>query len=206
MAVKNTTTQNDLLPNLLGSKLRAKVLGWLFTHTDERYFVRQLTSLLKEDSTNTSRELASLEKMGILVLTTSGKQKYYQANTRSPIFNELHGLMLKTSGVADVLRSALRPSAEKIKSAFIFGSIANRTETRASDIDVMIIGDADYDEVSACLNQAQDKLSREINSVVYPVSEFQQKVRANQHFMKSVLEDEKIYLIGDDNELARLVK
>jgi uncharacterized protein len=197
--------QNNLLPNLLGSKLRAKVLGWLFTHTDERYFVRQLTGLLKEDSTNISRELARLEKTGILVLTTSGRQKYYQANLKSPIYNELHGLIVKTAGVTHILRSYLLPVSEKIKLAFIFGSIASRTETRASAIDVMIIGDIDYDEAASCLNPAQDELGREINSVVYPVLEFQQKIKDNHHFLKSVLDGEKIYLIGDDIEFTRLV-
>jgi uncharacterized protein len=197
--------RNDVLPNLFGSKLRAKVLGWLFTHTDERYFVRQLTSLLKEDSTNISRELARLEKMGILELTTSGRQKYYQANLKSPIYNELHGLMVKTTGVSDIIRSYLVPVSQKIKLAFIFGSIAGRTETRASDVDVMIIGDIDYDEAASCLNLAQDKIGREINSVVYPILEFQQKIKNNQHFLKSVLAGEKIYLIGDESELTRLV-
>ena len=86
------------------------MLGWLFTHPDERYFVRQLTVLLGEDSTNVSRELARLEKTGILILTTEGKQKYYKVNAQNPIFNELHGLIRKTVGVADVLRLALAPA------------------------------------------------------------------------------------------------
>ena len=206
MAVNITTTENDLLATLLGSMLRAKVLGWLFTHTDEGYYGRQLAKLLNQDSTNISRELARLEKASILVLTISGKQKYYQANMKSPIFNELHGLMLKTAGVADVLRSALKPHADSIKLAFIFGSIARSKESRVSDIDVMIIGDADYDAVGSSLNRTQGKLGREINSVIYPVSEFRQKVSSDHHFLKSVLEDEKIYLVGDDSELARLVE
>src|SRR4030066_110319 len=87
-----------MLETLLGSKLRAKVLGWLFSHPDERYFVRQLTALVKEDSTNVSRELARLEKTGILVSTTEGRQKYYQANRQSPLFSELKNLAQKISG------------------------------------------------------------------------------------------------------------
>ncbi|MDP2730424.1 MAG: winged helix-turn-helix domain-containing protein [Dehalococcoidales bacterium] len=86
---------NPMLETLLGSKLRAKALGWLFTHPDERYYVRQLTGLVEEDSTNVSRELARLEKTGILISTKEGKQKYYQANRKSPVYNELHGLMTR---------------------------------------------------------------------------------------------------------------
>ncbi len=195
-----------MLETILGSKLRSKVLGWLFTHPDERYFVRQLTGLLREDSTNVSRELIRLEKTGVLVSTKEGKQKYYQANRKSPIYDELHGLIVKTTGVADVLRSALAPSAGRIKVAFIFGSIASGTEQRTSDIDMMAIGEATFDEVVSSISQAEETIQREINSVVYPVAEFRQKIQGNHHFLKTVLDSEKIFLIGDEGELARLVK
>lgn len=195
-----------MLATILGSKLRAKVLGWLFTHPDERYFVRQLTTLLGEDSTNVSRELARLEKTGVLILTTEGKQKYYQANKGSPVFNELHGLIVKTAGVADVLRMALAPAMERIKVAFIFGSIASRTEERTSDIDMMVIGETTFSEIVSLISPAQRTLGREINPVVYPASEFKQKIQENHHFLKTVLESDKIFLIGDEHELARLAE
>ena len=196
---------NGILGTLLGSKLRAKVLGWLFTHPDERYFVRQLTALVVEDSTNVSRELARLEKTGMLVSTTEGKQKYYQANQKSPLFNELHGLIVKTVGVADVLRSALAPSIGQIKVAFIFGSIASGDERRTSDIDVMIIGRISFEGVVSLLSSAEEKLGREVNPVVYPIAEFKKKVKEDHHFVKTVLEGNKIFLIGDESELAKLV-
>ncbi len=182
------------------------MLGWLFTHPDERYFVRQLTTLLGEDSTNVSRELARLEKTGVLILTTEGKQKYYQANKGSPVFNELHGLIVKTAGVADVLRMALAPAMERIKVAFIFGSIASRTEERTSDIDMMVIGETTFSEIVSLISPAQRTLGREINPVVYPASEFKQKIQENHHFLKTVLESDKIFLIGDEHELARLAE
>ena len=193
-----------MLETILGSKLRAKVLGWLFTHPDERYFVRQLTALLGEDSTNVSRELARLEKTGVLILTTEGKQKYYQANRESPVFNELHGLIVKTAGVADVLRTALTPAIGRINVAFIFGSIARSADDRKSDIDVMVVGAISFGDIVNLLSTAEEKLRREVNAVVYPISEFKQKVRDDHHFVKTVLEGEKIFLIGDEGELRRL--
>jgi predicted nucleotidyltransferase len=196
---------NGVLDTLLGSKLRAKVLGWLFTHSDERYFVRQLTALVEEDSTNVSRELARLERNGILISTVEGKQKYYQANRQSPLFNELHGIIVKTVGVADVLRSALAPSIGKIKVAFIFGSIAGGDERRRSDIDVMIVGRISSEDVVSLLSGAEEKLGREVNPVVYPITEFKQKAREDHHFVKTVLEGEKIFLIGDEHELGKLI-
>ena len=180
------------------------MLGWLFTHPDERYFVRQLTALLGEDSTNVSRELARLEKTGVLILTTEGKQKYYQANRESPVFNELHGLIVKTAGVADVLRTALTPAIGRINVAFIFGSIARSADDRKSDIDVMVVGAISFGDIVNLLSTAEEKLRREVNAVVYPISEFKQKVKEDHYFVKTVLEGEKIFLIGDEDELRRL--
>lgn len=193
-----------MIEAIFGSKLRTKILGWLYTHTDQRYFVRQLTNLIKEDSTNVSRELIRLEKAGIVVSTTEGRQKYYQANSKSPIFNELKSIVRKTFGVADVIREALAPVSGGIKAAFIFGSVARSSDDRKSDIDVMIIGDVTFDEVVAALSPAENTLGREINSVVYPVAEFSKKVNKDHYFVKNVLGKEKIFLIGDEDELARL--
>jgi hypothetical protein len=109
-----------MLAKLFGSRLRGKLIGWMFTHTDERFYVRQLQSLLQEDATNLSRELSRLATLGLLTRTAEGKQKYYQANAESPVFSELHGLAIKTVGVADVLRSALEAISGRIRVAFIY--------------------------------------------------------------------------------------
>src|SRR3972149_3960894 len=194
-----------MLETLLGSRLRAKVLGWLFSHPDERYFVRQLTALVKEDSTNVSRELARLEKTGILVTTTEGKQKYYQANRQSPIFNELHGLILKTVGVADIIKKALEPRMADIKLAFIFGSVAKRAENRFSDIDLLVVGDITFGEVVDLISTAEGALNRELNPVVYKLAEFNKRVSENHYFIRDILSGDKIFVVGDENELKSLV-
>ncbi|HEY4712125.1 MAG TPA: nucleotidyltransferase domain-containing protein [Dehalococcoidia bacterium] len=194
-----------MLETLLGSRLRAKVLGWLFSHPDERYFVRQLTALVKEDSTNVSRELARLEKTGILVTTTEGKQKYYQANRQSPIFNELHGLILKTVGVADIIKKALEPRMADIKLAFIFGSVAKRAENRFSDIDLLVVGDITFGEVVDLISTAEGALNRELNPVVYTLAEFNKRLSENHYFIRDILSGDKIFVVGDENELKSLV-
>jgi predicted nucleotidyltransferase len=195
-----------MLETLFGSKLRTKVIGWLFSHPDERYFVRQLTKIIDEDSTNVSRELARLEKAGILISTIEGKQKYFKANMDSPIYQELHSLVLKTAGIADVLRTALNPITDKVTVAFIFGSIASAGENKKSDIDLMIIGDTTFADITSLLTHARQQLSREINTVIYPVAEFRKKAQQNRHFISNILEGEKIYLKGNERELDRLVE
>jgi len=195
-----------MLETLLGSKLRVKVLGWLFSHPDERYFVRQLTNLLGEDSTNVSRELIRLENIGILVSQKEGKQKYYQANRKNPLFKELRSIMIKTVGIADVIRSALSQEADRISAAFIFGSIADGTDKKTSDIDVMVVGPISFEETVTLLSSAEEKLGQEINPVVYSVSEFRKRVKEGDHFINNLLESEKIFLIGDKDGFGRLVE
>jgi len=195
-----------MLDTLFGSKLRAKVLGWLFLHPDERYFVRQLKSLLDDDSTNISRELARLKKMGILTCQTEGRQKYYQVNSQCPVFSELEGLVRKTTGLVDVLRDACKPLSKKIKIAFIYGSMAKGSIDSQSDVDLMVIGSCTFGEVVNAMSRAQRKLGREINPTVYPLKEFRQKVLAEHHFINTVLKEPKIFLIGDENDLRSLAK
>jgi len=193
-----------MLAELLGSKLRAKILGWLFSYPDERYFGRQLAELLKEDSTNTSRELARLAKMGILNCQAEGRQKYYQPDKACPVFAELRGFVLKTFGLADILRYALKPLAKKIKAAFIYGSFAADSAKVNSDVDLMVVGSCTFDEVVDAVGKTQDKLGREVNPSVYPTDEFKKKIAAGHHFLKTVMEKPKIFLIGNEHELERL--
>jgi predicted nucleotidyltransferase len=194
-----------MLAKLLGSKLRAKVLSWLFLHPDQRFFGRQLEELLHEDSTNISRELARLAKLGILAFQVEGRQKYYRANRESPIFSELQGLVIKTAGLVDVLREALEPLSKKIRVAFVHGSFAKGTVKPDSDVDLIVIGSCRFGEVVDAINEAQDKLGREVNPTVYPLSEWREKLASGNHFVCSVSSArDKIFIMGNKDDLAGL--
>ena len=191
---------------LLGSKLRARILGWLFTHPDERYFGRQLESLLGEDSTNISRELARLAAMGVLTCQAEGRQKYYQANAACPVFSELRGLAAKTFGLAEALQECLRPLRRKVAAAFVYGSHAGGKAHAASDVDLMVIGKATFGEVVAALEPAQDRLGREVNPTVYPEAELRAKLAKKHHFLRAVMDGPKIFLVGDERVLKGLAE
>ncbi len=152
------------------------------------------------------RELIELTEVGILRRTVSGRQVYYEANRDSPIFHELHGLVVKTAGVADVLRDALFSLGDRVAVAFIYGSVARGDERRDSDVDVLIVGEASFAESVAALSVAEERLAREINPTVYPASEFGEKARTRQHFIERVLAGPKTFLVGSDRELARLAQ
>jgi predicted nucleotidyltransferase len=193
-----------MLERLFGSRLRAKALGWLLTHPRERYYVRQLNTILGEDSTNLSRELARLYSMGLLVCAEEGRQKYYQVNQNSPVFEELRGLAVKTFAVGDVIRKALGLLTKHIGVAFIYGSFAEGREGPESDIDLAIVGSANLAELSKVLGSAEEELGREINATTYSSEEFRAKAQEGHHFVNSILAGEKVFLIGDKDELGGL--
>lgn len=194
-----------MLEKLFGSRLRARVIGWLFTHPDERFFVRQLTKLLDEDSTNLSRELAKLEELGFLTSRLEGRQKYYQANAKSPMFEELKGLAVKTTGLADHLRKALKPLRNQIQIAFIHGSFARGEATAESDVDLILAGSLSSRDAAACLVRTGTKLGREMNYTVYDPKEFKKKAKEKQHFITEVLKAPKIFLIGSEDALKEII-
>lgn len=133
--------------------------------------------------------------MGILTRRPSGRQVYYQANPDCPIFQELRTLIVKTAGVAEVLREALLPLADHIQTAFLYGSFAAERQGPRSDVDVMAIGDVPLSKVVEALAPAQERLGREINPTIYPVTEFRAKAVARHAFVAAVIRGPKIFLI-----------
>ena len=152
------------------------------------------------------RELKQLTEAGLLRRTVRGNQVYFQASDDCPIFEEMKSILAKTAGVADILRIALAPIADRICVAFVFGSVARSQQRAESDIDLLMIGGAAFGEVVATLANAQTQLCREVNPTVYPPNEFSAKIHAGHHFVKSILKREKIFVVGDNRELKRLAE
>jgi predicted nucleotidyltransferase len=198
----DTTSPNDSLSAALFGKTRRAVLSLLYSHADEAFYLRQLARAAGVGLGAVQREVKRLSEAGILQRTGRGQLVYYQANPQRPLFAELRSLVVKTSGVGDVLRSALTPLSSRVRVAFIYGSVARGAERRDSDVDVMVVGDVTFGEVVSALRPAQETLGREINPTVYPPGEFRSKLRANHHFLKSVVRGTRLFLIGDECELA----
>lgn len=190
------------IERIFGSRIRAKVLAWFYLHHTESFFVRQLATILKEDSTNLSRELSNLEKGGILSSTRQGSLKFFRANKNCSFFDELKGLVLKTVGVVGEITSDLEKFSG-IKHAFIYGSYAKGEETADSDIDLMIIGDIDLGRLDSLISSLEKKFGRTINYVTYDFKEFLAKKKRRDGFMIDVLRDKKIMIIGSEHELKK---
>jgi uncharacterized protein len=204
--VRNMNTEFVSSIDWLLPQVRRDLLGILLGNPAARFYLRELQRLTGLALGSIRRELAGLTQAEIILQMHEGNRTYYQANRDCPIFPELRGLMAKTSGLADVLRDALLPLADKITVAFVYGSQAGGRVRAESDVDVLVVGDAEFGAIVDVLTPAQDQLGREVNPSTYATDEFRQKMVSGHHFLRTVFEGPKIFLIGDEYELGRLAQ
>ena len=182
---------------------RRRVLGLLLLRPEEALHGREIARRTGLPAGTLTRELKRLADVGLLKRERRGNQQVYSADTSCPVFNEVAGILRKTSGLADVLAEALGPAAKQIRVAFVFGSMAQGRETGASDVDLLLIGDVGFAEAVGLLYPAQAALGREVNPKVFTAAEFSTKATL-EPFLRDVLAKPKIFLIGNDHDLAEL--
>ena len=191
------------LSDALFSKTQRKLLALLFGHPDRSYFANEIVRHANSGIGAVQRELERLTRVGLLTVETVGNQRHYRANPASPIYGELRGIVTKTFGVTDVLRDALAPLAKKIHAAFVYGSIAKGAESATSDVDVLIVSNhLTYADLFGALEPATIALGRTVNPSVYTQKELARRVKEGNAFVKRVLAQPKLWLIGDDDDLA----
>ncbi len=192
------------LADLLFGAYRRDVLGLLLLHPGESFHVREIARMTGRPANTLYRELSTLAREGLLLRRAQGNQVHYEANTGSPIYEELRGILKKTTGVADVLRFALEPLADRIKLAFVYGSVASGKEGARSDVDVMIVGDGiKFEEAVNALAPSEEILRREVNPHLYGIREFRDKMSHGGAFLSRVLEGPKIMLSGELDDIAK---
>jgi predicted nucleotidyltransferase len=190
------------LADALFPTVRQRVLGVLYGHPDRSFYGNEVIALAHSGTGAVQRELKSLASVGLLEVRKVGHQVHYQANTLSPVFSELRAIVLKTSGLADVLREALSPVLAKIAAAFVFGSMARHEDTVNSDIDLVIVSATlAYGDIFLTLEKAEESLRRKINPTLYTPKELAKKLSKENAFVKRVLDSPKIWVIGDERDL-----
>lgn len=190
------------IADALFSKVQQRVLGLLFVNADRSFYTNEIMRFVDSGTGVVQRELENLAASGLVSVKKIGNQKHYRANHESPIFDELRGILLKTAGMADILRLALLPLDDKIQAAFIYGSIAKGSDTARSDIDVLIIGDElAYADVYGALSASEAQLGRPVNPSIYSMKELQRKLAKDNTFVSRVLTQPKIFLKGSEDDL-----
>jgi len=194
----------ETLGSALFGKTRRRLLGWLFTHPDQAFYVRELVKSTGVAQGAISRDLRALTEAGLLRRTVRGREVFFQADESSPVFPELKSFFAKTTGLASQIRTALHPLESRIRLALVHGSAA-RGELRAgSDVDLLVVGSVRFGEVVDHLHEAQRALGREINPAVYSSRELRDKLDAGDHFITTVLREPHFFLLGGPSELERV--
>jgi predicted nucleotidyltransferase len=195
-------TKPTSLAATLFSGTQQRVLGLLFGQADRSFYATELIGLAGVGSGAVQRELARLAQSGLVTVRPVGNQKHYQANPDSPIYAELCGIARKTVGLAEPLREALAPLASQIHAAFVFGSVAKKTDTATSDIDLMIVSDTlEYGDTFLTLQAAAAQLGREVNPAIYARKELDKRIKAGEGFVTRVMSQPKVWLIGGEDDL-----
>ena len=194
--MRNIEVLNTLFPGV-----RQGVLSATLTRPEKWWYLSELANFLHTRPSSLQRELAALVHSGILEQRRDGRRIYFKAETRSPIFRDLHSIFEKTVGLVPTLRAALHPSDKKIACAFVYGSIARGEERATSDVDLMVIGKVGLADIVPCLGKAEKRLGREINVTNYSTDEFRKKAAQGDHFLTTVLNGSLQFVKGEQRDL-----
>ncbi len=187
----------------LFTPVQARVLGLVFGQPDRQFQSAELIRLAEGGTGAVHRQLTRLADAGLVTVTHRGNQKYYQANAESPVYPELHGLVVKSVGLVEPLRRALARHASKIRAAFIFGSVAKGTDRSASDIDLFILSDSlRHDQAFDALAAAESTLGRPVNPSLMTVKEWQAKRRVKGSFAARVAAGPHTFVLGSPRDLG----
>lgn len=190
------------LADALFTSVQQRVLGLLYGQPHRSFQSGELIRLAKSGTGAVHRRLERLADVGLLTVQHVGNQKHYQANRKSPVFRELHGLILKTVGLQEPLRHALKARAAEIRAAFVYGSIAKGSDTAGSDIDLMVISDSlRYADLFEALQKAEAILARTLNPTVLKHSEWRSKRSRKDSFAARISSQPKVFIIGSDDAL-----
>lgn len=185
---------------LFKSKTRKALFKLYFSNPDAEYYLRELERVLDIPVSMIRKELARLEKEGVFTLHKKGNLSYYRVNKSYLLFEELKSIVFKTIGIQRILKEALK-KVKDVNAAFIYGSFAKGDEKATSDVDILIAGNPDGDKLAQEINGAEKATKREINYTVYAMGEFRKKKRNKDSFILDILENPKIFLVGDENVL-----
>ena len=190
--------------DLLLSRNGQQVLGVLLMHPDRWWYRSELARQLGKSPSGLQKALTALLRSGLLKSRRDGNRLYYQANPETPLYPEIRAIVAKTVGLVDVLRDALAPLSRRIDVAFVFGSVARAEEVGTSDVDLMVVGTAGLSDLAVPLRKAEARLGREVNSVIFPEGELRRKLAARHHFVTSVLDSPKLFVVGTEDDLGRV--
>lgn len=194
------------LAGALFTTTQQRVLALLFGQPSRSFRTGELIRLTGAGSGAVQRELKRLVASGLVSVSPVGNQRHHRANPDSPVFEDLRGLVLKTVAVAEPIRGALESLSDRVALALVFGSAANRADTAASDIDLLVVADRlTLEELYGALAPVEAALGRGVEPILYTTREFSYRKSSGNAFLARVLGGEHLVLIGE-NDGARATR
>jgi len=184
----------------LSSRVRAEIFRLLFGLDEKELHMREVGRQAGLSLGTIQQDLQKLVKLDLMTTRRDGNRLYYRANTEHPLYQDIRKLVLKTAGLMEIFKSVLDREGAEV--AFVFGSLARSREKAASDVDLMVIGTIGLRALSSWLSGVSEQIGREINPHTMSVEEFRQRKQKGDHFLSNVLESPKLFIIGNDNDLA----
>ena len=189
-----------LLP-LLRSRAQGEVIAWIMLHPDREYSLVELAAATDLSPATVMREVDRLAEAGLVHEVRRGNQRLVRAETENAVYRPLADLMAVTFGPIPVLRELLSP-VEGIREAAIYGSWAARHAEQPGpvpgDIDVLVIGNADLDELDDVATRASSRLHREVN--IRRVRPRSWDGATEDPFKKTVTSRPMVWLFGGDDQ------
>ncbi|MDD1694927.1 MAG: nucleotidyltransferase domain-containing protein [Methanoregula sp.] len=183
-----------MLEALIPSKTRINLLTLLLLNPGREYYVREIVRLTGDNITAVRRELANLESFGLITGKKRGNQQFFTVDTGSFLYRDLQRILLKTEGIAAIIKNAL--SGEAISCLCIYGSYAKGTAGEKSDIDLFIVGDLEEDRIIPVIHSCEKISGREINYTLMTPAELAERKKREDPFVKNIMREEKIILVG----------
>lgn len=185
---------------LISSKIRIEILRILSLNPDSKYNINELSRITEFSPRGVEKELKNLLSGGILKKEVAGNQHRYQLDALCPIYLEIKNMIIKTIGIADVIKKALRPVAPNIEHAFIYGSFATGEYRNDSDVDLFLVTGISGLKLAELLGDLQNELGRSINISQFTSDEYRQRLAQKDHFLSRVIEGPRIEIIKQKNE------
>ncbi len=192
----------NTLSEILSSRTRSEIFKLLFGTVEEELHVREIQRRSGLNDSTIRQELRKLVRLDLVIGRKDSNRVYYKANKSNPLYTDLRNLVLKTVGLADILRDALQD--ERIQVVFVFGSMVEGKENSDSDVDLLIIGDVGLRKIAELLEDVSEKIGREINPNVISKDEFLNKIKTGEHFISSIMNTSKLFIIGTERDLEEM--
>lgn len=191
---------------LFPSPVLVDVLCLFLMHPEEEYYQRSLAEKTGHSLAQVQYALERIEQAGLVNKKKSGNRLYYKVEKSHPAFEDLKRAFFKTVALGDVIREALKPLEKKIMFAFVYGSIAKGQDRPDSDLDLLLIGSVTLKDIANAVADLSEKLKREVSPVNYTPATFVERLKEGNRFALELLETPKIWLIGKEDEFARLAE